>query len=104
MDTYRSPHALPNPHEAELLHCLAEEAGEIVKAAMKALRFGLDDGYPGAGSTNREDIAAEIGDLRAVVERLCTASVIRETGIEHARVAKHRKLDRFLQTTPPAGS
>lgn len=53
-----------------LLMCLAEEAGEIVQACAKALRFGLDDGYPGTNRTNAWDISNESTDLMAVLEVL----------------------------------
>ena len=58
-----------------LLVCLIEECAEIQHAASKALRFGLNDGYPGADTTNSQDIAREITDLIAVID-LC-----REHGI-----------------------
>ena len=49
-----------------LLICLAEEAGEIIQACAKALRFGLDDGYPGTDRTNAGDIDIECTHLWAV--------------------------------------
>lgn len=58
-----------------LLACLMEECAEIQQAAAKALRFGLQDGYPGAETTNAQDIAREVTDLIAVID-LC-----REHGI-----------------------
>lgn len=53
-----------------LLACLAEECAEVQHAVAKALRFGLDDGYPGAASTNAQDIAREFIDVLAVMEML----------------------------------
>ena len=53
-----------------LLACLAEECAEVQHAVAKALRFGLDDGYLGAASTNAQDIAREFADVLAVVEML----------------------------------
>lgn len=53
-----------------LLTCIMEEAAEVQQAAAKALRFGLNDGYPGTDRTNIEDLAHEITDLLAVVN-LC---------------------------------
>ena len=58
-----------------LITCLMEECAEIQQAAAKALRFGLNDGYPGADTTNAQDIAREVTDLIAVID-LC-----REHGI-----------------------
>jgi hypothetical protein len=53
-----------------LISVLAEEAGEIVHACGKALRFGLDDGYPGTDRTNAGDIALEVAHLKAVAVML----------------------------------
>lgn len=53
-----------------LLVILAEEAGEIVQAAAKALRFGLDAKSPTTGIENGEALRREILDLYAVVEML----------------------------------
>lgn len=53
-----------------LLICLSEEAGEIVQACAKALRFGLTDGYPGTDRTNATDIAIECSDLITVLDML----------------------------------
>lgn len=53
-----------------LLVCLIEECAEIQQAASKALRFGLDDGYPGSDTTNSQDMGREITDLIAVID-LC---------------------------------
>ena len=49
---------------------LAEEAGEIVQACNKALRFGLDDHRPGSSQTNADDIALEVAHLNAVAAML----------------------------------
>ena len=53
-----------------LLICLAEECAEVQHAVAKALRFGLDDGYPGSGATNAEDLQRECRDMVAIIELL----------------------------------
>ena len=53
-----------------LLVTLAEEAAEVAQACTKALRFGLEDGYPGTDRTNRGDIARELADMRGVISLL----------------------------------
>jgi hypothetical protein len=53
-----------------LLVCLAEECAEIGQSACKALRFGLRDEFRGEGLWPERDIAAELDDLRAIVELL----------------------------------
>lgn len=60
-----------------LLTCLAEEAGEVVQAVCKALRFGTanTDTYSD-GTTNIEAIIRELNDLFAVVEMLRDEGVL----------------------------
>lgn len=78
-----------------LLICLAEECAEVQHAVAKALRFGLDDGYPGAASTNAQDIAREFADVLAVVEMLEEAGALERSTDTHsierkkARVREH---------------
>jgi hypothetical protein len=69
--------------QEHLLVCLMEECAEIAQvatritqAAAKALRFGLDNGYPGTDRTNRADLVREINDLMGVIE------AIQEAGVE----------------------
>lgn len=50
--------------------CLNEEAGEIIQASCKCLRFGELDGYPNTERTNISDLTKEINDLLAIVELL----------------------------------
>lgn len=59
---------LSSLHEADgarqvALARAAEEASELTKEAMKALRFGLENRYPETGPTNAQKIAAEFYDL-----------------------------------------
>lgn len=59
-----------------LLFCLVEEAGEIIQAAAKSGRFGLDDRYPKPDSqTAREHLGNELNDLFAIVEMLQSEGV-----------------------------
>ena len=58
-----------------LLVCLAEECSEITKSVAKALRFGLDDGYPGTNETNLDNIIDEINDLYGVINMLVDAGI-----------------------------
>lgn len=67
-----SPNA--HPQQQVALARIAEEAAEIVKEAMKALRFGPANRYPDPGPTNAEKIVSEFHDL--------TAAVIDAFGIE----------------------
>lgn len=84
------------PAEAERLEMLAEEAGEIVQACMKALRHGLEDVNPDEGVTNRVHLMREIGDL-CEVKRL----MVKEGDVNDAIVADfaERKQDRMRKWT-----
>lgn len=53
-----------------LLVCLMEEAGEIIQAASKALRFGLTNGHPDTNRTNAMDIQGEISHLLVIARML----------------------------------
>ena len=60
-----------------LLTCLAEECAEVQQAIAKALRFGLDDGRPGVGLSNAQDIGREFVDVVALMEMLVDSGVIK---------------------------
>lgn len=49
---------------------LAEEAAEVVMAVLKGLRFGMNNNHPMRVTTNRSDIAKELGHVHAAVTRL----------------------------------
>lgn len=64
--------------EQYLLQCLGEEGIEIAHAVSKAVRFGLDDEWPGKATTNRQDIKQEFNDLLAVLEMLMEFGTFQE--------------------------
>ena len=79
-----------------LLTCLAEECSEVQKAVSKALRFGLQDGYPGGNTTNAQDIAKEVTHLMAVIDILREHCIIEQPkgaelvyGSKRARVLEY---------------
>lgn len=85
--------------QEHLLSCLAEEAGELVHACGKALRFGLEDGHPNTDTTNEDDILNELTDIIAVACLLLKAhpedliddvaiQVKREKVLEHMSYAQ----------------
>lgn len=74
-----------------LLAVLAEEAGEVVQACGKALRFGLADGYPGTDRTNASDIATEIAHLNAVADMLNLRAGQSKGSLMDAKIDKVRK-------------
>jgi NTP pyrophosphatase (non-canonical NTP hydrolase) len=83
--------------QEHLLTCLAEEAGEIVQAVTKALRFGLDDGYPGTDRTNKMDIQIEIRQLIAVKEMLEKRGYLPYLSETQDRGMKNHKKDKVVK-------
>lgn len=65
-----------------------EECSEVIKAATKALRFGLDDTNPKTGNTNAEDLREELGDVANVADILVDCGVIEP--IDH-EAREHKK-------------
>ncbi len=55
---------------AYLLSVVAEEAGEVVKAACKILRYGWKGNRTVEGATNQQDFIDEYNDLMGSVEYL----------------------------------
>ena len=83
-----------------LLTCLIEECAEVQKAVSKALRFGLDDGYPKSGRTNRQDIEEELLDVLSVMWILADKGIIRQfhqTEIDAALMDKRDKVETWLK-------
>lgn len=80
-----------------LLACLAEECDEIGKNCMKALRFGLADGYPGSNSTNAEEISRELTDLFAVMRMLVAEGIIPKPDLGGPAITgKQAKVEKFM--------
>jgi len=88
-----------------LLTCLAEECAEIQQAVSKALRFGLDDGYPGADTTNAKDIAREYVDLVAVIDLCREHGIIGQPGDSKAMYdAKRERVKQFMRYARERGA
>ena len=97
MDKFESPENAPEGLTRELLVILAEECCEVGQRVSKALRFGLLEVQPGQDLTNAQRIAYEVGDIVTTVERLKAEAVLSQLDIDRGRLAKHDKLDVFLQ-------
>ena len=94
---YVSKNRNDSEHHRELLQILAEECSEVSLNVSKALRFGLEDGYPGQPLTNKELISLEIGDLMAIID-LCKEEGLISGEIIQANIpAKKGRLNIFLQ-------
>ena len=74
-----------------LIVCLAEEAGEIVQACGKVLRFGLNDGYPGTGRTNVKDLVTEIAHVKAIAGMLGLTTDKPESELIQEKIEKVRE-------------
>lgn len=74
------------------LDMLVEECAEVIQAAMKARRFGLD-GAPGyTGIKPREEIVNEIGDVLACIELLQCGTGFLFVHADELEAAKQEKL------------
>jgi hypothetical protein len=93
--------AKKNEHQ---LTCVNEESGEIAQIALrisqatcKALRFGMDDGYPGTDRTNRMDLVREVNDLIGALERLVEAGVEMPGLFDREAIeAKKKKIEKWM--------
>lgn len=90
--------------QEHLLTCVAEEGNEVAQiasrisqAAHKALRFGLDDGYPDTDRTNRSDLVREVNDLIGALEALQEAGVALPGLYDRAAIdAKKAKIKKWM--------
>jgi NTP pyrophosphatase (non-canonical NTP hydrolase) len=88
-----------------LLVCLMEECAEVQQAAAKALRFGLEDGYPDTDRTNYEDIEKELNDVIAVAEMLVFECAFREDfKSQSGRNEKKKKVEKWLEYSREKGT
>lgn len=95
---YRTRHRLPTPHEREVLTIIQEECAEIIVQISKGLRFGMKDGYPGKGTTNREALGREIGDLEAILAIAQSLYLFRDIDVMRGKAEKYDRLKEFMQT------
>jgi hypothetical protein len=89
-----------------LLVCLSEECAEIQKAAMKAIRFGIDKGNPFKENfvSNRQDIEHEISDLLTVVEILNSENIIHMKLDRAYAKRKKRKIHKYIDVSISCGT
>ena len=77
----------------EKLIVLIEEAGEVIQAATRCLRFGWDRNQPQYGINHRV-LACEVGDLMGMVDALYLQKDLiktyRSTKLSKAEVAKDK--------------
>jgi NTP pyrophosphatase (non-canonical NTP hydrolase) len=82
-----------NDETREVMLILQEECAEIIQAASKCFRFGMDQIKPNKEQTNVQMLEEEIGDLFAMVELLTDLDIgVTVEGIELAKRNKFKKL------------
>jgi len=79
----------------ELLLILSEECAEVSQAAIKCIRFGIDDEYQGI--VNRYQLERELGDFLAMFKLLVGEAGIREATVMEAAEAKLIKVEQFMR-------
>ena len=103
----------PTGPERERLYVLAEELMEVAleagQMAMKTLRFGFDETYPGQFTdlsieenrrkflTNNERLEQEIGDVLGIVQLMIEAGDVSEVNIDEARALKMGKMKTYTK-------
>ncbi len=80
-----------NDKQREILVITQEECAEVVQSISKIFRFGIDNAHK-SGSTQRESLEREIGDLVAMIELLHEHELIDEHNVMQAVQAKKDKL------------
>lgn len=84
------------------LLCLAEEMAELSKDIFKTLRFGIEDFHPHTGVSNREALANETHDVRALLQ-ICVDRGLLPARDFVAEEAKFTKVARYLQVSKDLG-
>ncbi len=81
-----------NEHTREALLILQEECSEVIQAASKCFRFGIDGRY--SDESNRQRLEQEIGDVLAMIDVLQSQG---EISVERITAAKQRKFKKLGQ-------
>ena len=76
--------------EMEALLILQEECAEVGQAVSKCFRFGKDGEWE--GTTNRQRLENEIGDVLAMIDILVEKCYLSDSNINGARQNKKEKL------------
>lgn len=88
-----------NEHQEECLNILQEECAEVIQAASKIKRFGIDNRKDGAELNNLQNLEMELGDVLAMIDLCREAGIgISHEGLEKARQAKKERLSLWMHT------
>lgn len=80
------------PKHKEILDITQEECAEVIVAISKISRFGLDNLKPGRPLTNRQHLAEELGDLKAMIDLCVISGIVELSDINQAAENKITKL------------
>jgi NTP pyrophosphatase (non-canonical NTP hydrolase) len=81
------------PKIKEILDILKEECGELVVAASKCTRWGLDSSWQ--DRSNLQNLTQEAGDVMCMIELLVAHGVLDKEELLQAGVAKLGKLRKW---------
>ena len=76
----------------ELLVILQEECAEVIQAASKCRRFGIDNMYTKGSGTQRENLTKELGDLLCMIELCIDRGIVEKADVDAAVLNKQEKL------------
>ena len=79
--------------QEEIMLICQEECAEVAQAISKVFRFGVDGEH--LGSTNRERLEEEIGDLLCMIEMMTEEEIIDASVVAKAAQAKRTKLAKW---------
>lgn len=81
-----------NEIDREVMLILQEECAEVTQAISKVFRFGIEGMHK--GTSNREHLEEEIGDLMCMIDLLIDRGIVNEMAV---MIAKGEKLNKLAQ-------
>ena len=81
------------PKIKEILDILKEECGELVVAASKCTRWGLDGTWE--GRHNSDNLSQEAADVMCMIQLLIDNGVLDPAQLERGKIAKAEKLKKW---------
>lgn len=89
---------MKNESQIERFDLLQEESAEIIQAASKIKRFGLDNFHPkNEGRSNRQHLQNEIGNLLVILDMMIQEGDIDEKEVCIAAEEKKETIGKYLR-------
>lgn len=79
----------------EILDILQEECAEVIQAVSKCRRFGIDELHIKSGTTQREQLVQELGDVTLLIELLNSYELFTKEELHLAQANKASKLSKW---------